>query len=196
MWLQATTLVNNSDKVVQWALDLRSKDNAILEAGIFKFLHASGTPYLGSDGGVSGSLDPGQAVNLGVSFCPTQPGFYEVTVPVVINNNWTMPFTHLTVSGLLKAPCLSFDPLAIVLTPAPLDTSVTVEFRVLTSNYMRYRNTESTTNTQKKLGHFNLLEFLSYFRSSDLRVKVPEVECEDGSLIKPLFINILDKPSM
>ena len=62
--------MNNSDKELRWDLDL-SQVNPVLEEGIFKFLHASGTPFLTyEDGGVGGKLEPGQTYGLGVMFCP------------------------------------------------------------------------------------------------------------------------------
>ena len=92
---------------------------------------------MGNGSEISGSLDPGQSFNLAVSFCPKKPGYYEAVVPVIVNEEWSKPFTHISVTGLLKAPKITFDPLAIVLTPTPLDTPVTVEFRLLTSNYTK-----------------------------------------------------------
>ena len=63
-----TLIVNNSDQRLKWTFDMASQD---LENGTFRFLHASGMPYLTHGrGGVEGELDPGQTQSVGVAFCP------------------------------------------------------------------------------------------------------------------------------
>ena len=62
--------MNNSDTNLKWAVNL-AEGNQILEEGVFKFLRSSGMPFLShGEGGVEGSLDPGQTQSLGVLFCP------------------------------------------------------------------------------------------------------------------------------
>ncbi|XP_064627283.1 cilia- and flagella-associated protein 47-like isoform X2 [Lineus longissimus] len=159
---KGTLLVNNSDKRIKWSIDL-SKANKTLEDGIFKFLHSSGMPYLTHGfGGVEGHLEPGITTQLGVAFCPKGPGTYYSKVPVIINDMYTNPYVYLELTGYLKAPKIWFDPLAIVLTPVPLCTTVSAEFNILTANY-------------SKVSH--------------LGVEYPEVECEDGSKITPLTVS-------
>ena len=70
--LQQFLLVNNSDQVLKWKIDL-NQGGKILEEGTFKFLRSSGMPYLShGEGGVEGQLEPGQALQLGVLFCPSK----------------------------------------------------------------------------------------------------------------------------
>ena len=52
--------------------DLRNCNEA-LEQGNFKFLHSSGMPFLThGEGGVEGTLDPGQTTTVNVLFCPSR----------------------------------------------------------------------------------------------------------------------------
>ena len=66
-----------------------------------------------------------------------QPGHYEVTVPVMLDGDMEHPYQYLHIVGYLKAPVIWFDPLAIVLTPVPLDTEVSTKFTLLASNYTK-----------------------------------------------------------
>ena len=69
---QGILLVNNSDRDLKWAVDV-TKGNQALEEGVFKFLHPSGMPFITHpEGGVEGTLQPGQTQTLGVIFCPSQ----------------------------------------------------------------------------------------------------------------------------
>ena len=60
-----------------------------------------------------------------------------MSLPLVINDEWDKPYQYLTLVGELKSPKLWFDPLAIVLTPVPLDTDISAEFHVMAANYTR-----------------------------------------------------------
>ena len=64
-----------------------------------------------------------------------KPGYYNVTLPIVLENNFEEPYQYITLAGELKAPRLWFDPLAVVLTAVPLDTDVTAEITILAENY-------------------------------------------------------------
>jgi hypothetical protein len=75
---------------------------------------------------------------------------------------YSNPYVYLELTGHLKAPKIWFDPLAIVLTPVPLCTTVSTEFSILTANYNRMTH---------------------------LGVEYPEVECEDGSMVSPLSVS-------
>ena len=66
-----------------------------------------------------------------------QPGRYEVSVPIVLDDQFDKPYQYLTLTGLLKAPTLWFDPLAIVLTPVPLDTEVCADFKIHAADYSK-----------------------------------------------------------
>lgn len=167
--------MNNSDKTIKWTFDLRNCNEA-LEQGNFKFLHSSGMPFLThGEGGVEGTLEPGQTTTVNVLFCPSKfcrlilrrsiaqlgwfsvtswrrilkryyqvsvsvsvkPGKYESSVPVILNDDYEHPYVHFTLNGELQAARLWFDPLAVVLTPVPLETEVVQEFQILASNYTK-----------------------------------------------------------
>ena len=66
---------------------------------------------------------------------PDKAGHYEVTVPVYINDEEKRAYQHITLCGELKSPMVWFDPLAIVLTPVPLGTDVSVDFSILAATY-------------------------------------------------------------
>ena len=66
-----------------------------------------------------------------------QPGFYEVTLPIIIDDDYQRPYQYLKLSAELLSPRLAFDPLAIVLTPVPLDTDVSADFQILATSYLR-----------------------------------------------------------
>ena len=67
-----------------------------------------------------------------------KPGKYKSSVPVVLNDDFEHPYVYFSMSGELQAARLWFDPLAIVLTPVPIDTEVVQEFQILASNYTKY----------------------------------------------------------
>ncbi|XP_055954756.1 cilia and flagella-associated protein 47 [Patella vulgata] len=156
-------LVNNSDKMLKWALDL-SQPSRALDEGILKFLHPTGLPFMksGSGCGIEGELDPGKTQSIVILFCPNAPGRYEAVVPIIVNEEWTKPYQYLQVMGELKAPKIWFDPPSLCLTPVPLLTEISGEFNLLASQY-------------KKV--------------TPLDVELPQVECEDGSKISPLKIS-------
>ncbi|XP_074645875.1 cilia and flagella-associated protein 47-like isoform X2 [Tubulanus polymorphus] len=163
---KCTVLVNNSDKRVNWTVDL-SKANKALESGIFQFRHGNGVPFeTHGMGGVTGYLDPGETFKLFAAFCPREPGTFHCTVPLCINNEYCDPYTMLELYGQLKAPKMWFDPLAIVLTPVPLQTFVSAEFNILTANYRK---------------------------ATEFEIEYPQVECEDGSKISPLEVVFLSR---
>ena len=70
-------------------------------------------------------------------FLSVKPGKYESSVPVILNGDYEHPYVYFTLSGELQAARLWFDPLAVVLTPVPLETEVVQEFQILTSNYTK-----------------------------------------------------------
>ncbi len=67
-----------------------------------------------------------------------RPGQYEVTVPIILNEQFEKPYMFLTLLAELKHARLWFDPMAIVLTPVPLQTEVVVEFQILAANYTKW----------------------------------------------------------
>ena len=56
---------------------------------------------------------------------------------MILNGNYEHPYAHMTLSGELQAARLWFDPLAVVLTPVPLETETVQEFHILASNYTK-----------------------------------------------------------
>ncbi|XP_013416633.1 cilia- and flagella-associated protein 47 isoform X1 [Lingula anatina] len=163
---KGTLFINNSDKTLKWTVDVSCDTNRILDRGIFKFLHSSGMPYLNYQDNnlIEGTLEPGQTQSLGVLFCPNKAGKYEIQVPIIINDE-EKPYSFLELSGELKSPRVWFDPLALVLTPVPLTTDVSAEFKIFATDYNR---------------------------KTVLDVELPEVECEDGSRISPLTVIFKD----
>ncbi|KAI0223616.1 Cilia- and flagella-associated protein 47 [Lamellibrachia satsuma] len=161
---KGTLMVNNTKRRLKWALDL-SKSNSVLDDGIFKFLHPGGMPYLTyGDRGINGELDPGEAKPLQVLFCPAQPGRYEVTLPLIIDNDHANPYQQLTLIGVLKAPCIKFEPDMLVLTAVPLMMPATAQITVTASDYKE---------------------------RSELKVTVPQVVIEDGSTVSPVAVNFV-----
>ncbi len=65
------------------------------------------------------------------------PGKYEAKVPVIINDDYNNPYVYITMVGELKAPRVWFDPLALVMTPVPLDTEITMDFQILCADYAK-----------------------------------------------------------
>ena len=64
--------MNNSDKNLEWSLDLKKCGKAI-EEGIFRFVNANGAPFtahVGSPGILKEKLLPGETFQLCVMFCP------------------------------------------------------------------------------------------------------------------------------
>lgn len=162
---KTTVLVNNTTKTLKWGLDLRKVGSA-MEAGILKFLHPSGIPFIsdGSSNGIEGELNPGQTRPITIVFCPKNPGFYEAVVPVVIDNQWSDPYQMLYITGQLKEPKIWFDPPGICMTPVPLLTDFHFEFNLFASQY-------SIKNK--------------------VTVETPQVECEDGDTISPVKVTFL-----
>ncbi|KAK3775916.1 hypothetical protein RRG08_017206 [Elysia crispata] len=162
---KAVLIINNSNSRLTWGLDL-SLSGAVLEKGIFKFLHEKGVPFIsqGETRGIEGQLEPGQTQTVLVNFCPESAGQYECCIPVVINSDWDKPFQFLEIFGELKAPEIWFDPRTIVLTPVPLHTEVSADFTLLASHYRK---------------------------NSKIKVTLPEIECDDESKITPLSVSFL-----
>lgn len=168
MQSNGTIFVNNSDKDISWAIDLRTNNPAI-EQGVLKFIHPSGVPFTNPTGeetkGIEGELKPGETQQVAVGFCPKEPGRYECLLPVILNGNYDKPYQYLHIIAELKAPKLWFDPLAIVLTPVPLSTEVSAEFTLFAAQFRK---------------------------QTKIEVETPEVECEDGSKISPLKVTFLE----
>ena len=162
---KGTLFVNNSDRTLKWELDL-SQVNEVVEEGIFKFLHPSGMPFLTQgDKGVEGTLEAGQTQSLGVIFCPNKPGHYEASIPIVLDDDFEHPYQYLKIEGELKTARVWFDPLAIVLTPVPLETEIGTEFQILAANYTK---------------------------NAVLNVEKFEIENEDGTKFCPVDVTFID----
>ena len=64
--------MNNSDKNLEWSLDLKKCGKAI-EEGIFRFVNSDGAPFtarVGSPDVLKEKLLPGETFQLCVMFCP------------------------------------------------------------------------------------------------------------------------------
>lgn len=162
---QGCLFVNNSDKPLSWTLHTKAA-GPLLEDGIFKFLHRTGSPFTPSSAGKKSvipdiTLESGETFQLGVLFTPQSPGLFVAHVPVILNGNREMPYRTLTLRGELLAPSLTFDPDSIRLMPVPLSTKVSVNFNITARGYRR---------------------------ASVLDCEIPQVELEDGSLQSVLEI--------
>ena len=69
-------------------------------------------------------------------FAIDKPGHYEVSLPIVLNDDYETPYQYISLSGELKCPHVWFDPLAIVLTPVPLDMEISADFLIMATDYM------------------------------------------------------------
>ncbi|XP_033635373.1 cilia- and flagella-associated protein 47-like isoform X1 [Asterias rubens] len=164
---QGSLLVNNSDKYLGWSLDLSASGKA-MEEGIFRFLMPNGMPFMSfKEGGaaVKDTLAPGETYPLGVMFCPEEPGEFHAKVPIILNDDTSRPYLHLHLFGILKSPQLTFDPLAIVLTPVPLATKVSADFTIQAAGFRKV----------------TLID-----------VELPDVELDDGSKMSVLSVTFPD----
>ncbi|XP_022089961.1 cilia- and flagella-associated protein 47-like isoform X2 [Acanthaster planci] len=164
---QGTLLVNNSYKNLKWSLDLRSCGKA-MEEGIFRFLMPNGMPFLSlkeGGGSVKDTLAPGETYPLGVMFCPDEPGEFHAKVPIILNEDESRPYLHINLYGVLKSPQLTFDPLAIVLTPVPLATKVSADFTIQAAGFRK---------------------------ETVIDVELPDVELDDGSKMSVLSVTFPD----
>ncbi|XP_033113331.1 cilia- and flagella-associated protein 47-like isoform X2 [Anneissia japonica] len=164
---RGTMLVNNSDKELVWSLNLDNCGKATGD-GIFRFLMPSGVPFISykkGGGAVGGTLTPGETYGLGVMFCPVEAGEYKADVPLILNGNKDQPYQHLKIHGTLKSPRLTFDPIAIVLTPVPLATEVSANFTIQAAGF-RQKNV--------------------------IDVELPDIELEDGSTSSILAVSFPD----
>ncbi|XP_059154686.1 cilia- and flagella-associated protein 47-like isoform X2 [Physella acuta] len=135
---KAVVVANVSNEALTWGFDL-SQQNKHLENGTFKFLHEKGLPFIAltESRGIEGTLEPGQSKTILINFCPESAGQYQVTIPVVINSNWSKPFQFIEIYGELKSPKMWFNPPKLFFTPVPLATEVSIDFTILASNYRR-----------------------------------------------------------
>ncbi|XP_076799523.1 cilia- and flagella-associated protein 47-like isoform X2 [Clavelina lepadiformis] len=150
---QFLILSNKSDSPLSWELDVNSVKNFV-EDSAFTFLKPGGAWY--SPNKVAGTLNPRDPYQLRVIFCPKKVGSYVYNIPLILNDDKEKPYRHLTLNAMLQAPNITFDPLALVLTPVPLATAVYAEFNVIASGYVK-------TNI--------------------LKIDVPDVEADDGTKI-------------
>ena len=101
--------MNNSDKTIKWTFDLRNCNEA-LEQGNFKFLHSSGMPFLThGEGGVEGTLEPGQTTTVNVLFCPSK--FCRLILRRSIAQLWLILSNQLTshTEKILPSFCFCFS---------------------------------------------------------------------------------------
>ncbi len=66
-----------------------------------------------------------------------RPGYYESSVPLVLNEDYERPYCKLSLTGDLQAPRIWFNPPALVLTPVPLNIHAVQQVHVFASNYIR-----------------------------------------------------------
>ncbi|XP_041462969.1 cilia- and flagella-associated protein 47-like isoform X1 [Lytechinus variegatus] len=164
---QSIMLVNNSAKRLDWSLDLRSCGKA-MEEGIFRFVRSNGVPFLTFEKGrqeVKEGLDPGEVYTMGCMFCPEEPGEFQAKIPIILDGATDRPYQYINLHGILKSPQLTFDPLAIVLTPVPLSTKVSADFTIRAAGFRK---------------------------ETVIDVELPEVEVDDGSKVSVLSVTFPD----
>ncbi|XP_078495986.1 cilia- and flagella-associated protein 47 isoform X1 [Ciona intestinalis] len=158
------TLTNKSDSPVTWEMDVISAGN-YLEDNAFSFVKPGGAWY--PQDKVSGVIEPQLSTILTVIFCPKNVGSYVYNIPVILNGNKAKPYRHIYLNALLQAPTITFDPLALVLTPVPLSTAVYAEFNIIACGYNKQNN---------------------------LKVEIPDVESDDGSTISCFALEFPNGP--
>ncbi|KAM9388279.1 cilia- and flagella-associated protein 47 [Phaethornis superciliosus] len=107
----------------------------------------------------TGFLDPGQKTSIAVFFCPSFPGTYTSEVSVCVNDNPS--HYKITLSGTVKSPKINFQPPFLMLMPVPLDVKTKTSIRIIPQDYLR---------------------------QSEIQVKLPEMELEDGDWICPFSV--------
>ncbi|XP_069746190.1 cilia- and flagella-associated protein 47-like isoform X2 [Narcine bancroftii] len=138
---------NISNRETKWMLEFNRQENKALEEGIFRIYN------------LNGSLQPGQRHCITIGFCPGYPGNYMVEIPMFINEDRTIPYRIISISGIVHTPTLIIDPPFVNLHAVPL-------------------NTETTATLQ--------LTCLNYLSDCKLQVEIPEVETEEGNWFKPI----------
>ena len=90
-------LTNRSHRPVKWCMDM-SKANKVLEEGlVFKITNGQMAPFItnGPGAGPEGEIAPEETYELKVLFCPSKPGVYTCTLPIVVNNNFDRPYYYI-----------------------------------------------------------------------------------------------------
>ena len=91
-------LTNRSHRAVKWCLDM-SKSNKVLEEGlVFKITNGQMAPFItngDASSGPEGEIAPNETYELKVLFCPSKPGVYTCTLPIVVNNNFDRPYYYI-----------------------------------------------------------------------------------------------------
>ncbi|MGH0144520.1 UNVERIFIED_CONTAM: hypothetical protein FKN15_016434 [Acipenser sinensis] len=90
-----------------------------------------------------------------------RPGSYSAEIPLFLNEDHIHPYRHISLSGIAKAPKVTFDPPYVVLTPVPLDTEAGATISIIPQDYIR---------------------------NSLIQAEVPEIELDDGSKFQPFSL--------
>ncbi|XP_038658216.1 cilia- and flagella-associated protein 47-like isoform X3 [Scyliorhinus canicula] len=138
---------NISNKEIKWMLDLNSQENSALEDGTFRIFN------------YNGSLKPEETHGITVGFCPRCPGKYVTEIPMFMNEDRSIPYRVITLTGVIHMPKLFIDPPFVILNPVPLGTEISATVQI---------------------------SCLDYQSDCTLETEIPEVETEDGTWIKPL----------
>jgi len=154
-------LANVSDQPIQWSLNT---DSPAVNAGHFRFVQPTGTPFVTGANDVCGCLSAGETETICVQFVPCQPGKYEATVPLILNGETGHPYQLLTLEGYLRPPTLEFDPPVVIFSAMPLAV-------------------EASADVIIKPRDFN--------RAVTLIADTCYVECEDGGKITPLSVSFI-----
>ena len=128
-------LTNRSHRAVKWCIDMR-KSNKILEEGLsFKICNGSMAPFV-SNGqanyGPEGEISPDETYELKVLFCPSKPGVYTCTLPIVVNNNFDRPYYYIDIHGELLIPEIFFEPECLILKALPLGMEASDQVCIIT----------------------------------------------------------------
>ena len=62
-------------------------------------------------------------------------GGYEVSIPIFLNDDYTMPYQCLNLTGVLRSPSMTFEPRALIFGVVPLGIATTIKFDVIVQDY-------------------------------------------------------------
>ncbi|XP_032888183.1 cilia- and flagella-associated protein 47 [Amblyraja radiata] len=146
-FVQKIEIQNTSKKEVTWLLDINSQENKALDEGIFRIYN------------YNGSLQPGQRHCITIGFCPSYPGNYSIEIPMFINEEKTIRYRVISVTGVIHTSKMIIDPPFVNLHPVPL-------------------NTETRATVQ--------ISCINCLSDCTIKAEIPEVENEDGNWFQPI----------
>ena len=99
-----------------------------------------------------GRIEPGQQMTVVVGFSPLNPGQYENSIPLHLDNDMTKPYGHVTLRGFGDFPKLLFDRREIILPIVPLGIESRCTFRIINDGYENLTLKDEIANDIGNLG--------------------------------------------